>query len=251
VRSPLASTIALLATAFSMVAAIAALYSPGMPLQGYVGLAALAGGAALALTRPFLLVLAPYLAVLLDGRGLDLRGPVLYLGGFASAFIVTIGGMPKPIATTVYGAERLVDAVGGLIFLLLGVLAVLRAWRSDFSRPRGAKGRAILQWTVPAALGVTTGALMYHELDPTYDSVFFATANVEAASHAPLTVALFTAALGSVYLVGGAATRALIAKARGGEAILRAGQVVAGLATAALGLALLTDRFPTVRWLLL
>jgi len=247
----LASTIALLATALSTAAAIVAVYAPGIPLRGSVWMAALAGGAALAFTRPFLLVLAPYLAVLLDGRASELRGPVLYLGGFALAFIVTIGGMPRPIATTIYGAERLVDVVGGLIFLLLGVLAVIRAWRFEASRPRGAKGRAILLWTFAAALGLTTGALMYHELDPTYDSVFFATANAEPASHAPLTVALFTAALGGVYLVAGGAARALIAKARGGDAILRAVQVVAGLATAALGLALLTDRFPTVRWLLL
>ncbi len=247
----MASVLALLATAAAAGTGIVALYAPGVPLQGYVGLAALAGGAALAFTRPLLLVLAPYLTVLLEGRGPELRGPVLYLVGFASAFIVTIGGMPKAIAAAIYGAERVVDVVGGLIFLLLGVLAVIRAWRFDLSWPRGAKGRGILRWTSAAALGLTTGALMYHELDPTYDSVFFATANAKAASHAPITVALFTTALGSVYLVAGGAARALVAKTRAGDTILRAGQFAAALATALLGLALLTGRFSTVRWLLL
>ncbi|MGH7326697.1 MAG: hypothetical protein ACREJ9_18915 [Candidatus Rokuibacteriota bacterium] len=241
----MASLLALLAAAAVAGTAIVAVYAPGMPLRGYVGLAALAGGAALAFTRPFLLVFVPYLAVLLEGRARDLIGPALYLGAFALAFVVTISGAPAAVATPIHRSERLVDGAGGLIFLVAGAVASMGARRA-----RTLEWRPAGRWAFSTVLGATAGLLMYHELDPVYDSVFFATANAVPASHASPTVALFAVGLGAVYLIAGGATRRLVAPLRGGDTVLRAGRALSGLATALLGLAILTGRFYVVRTLL-
>ncbi len=237
--------LALLATATAAGAAIIALYVPGVPLRGYVGLTALAGGAALAFTRPFLLVFVPYLTVLLEGGQRGLKAPALYLGAFALAFVLTIGGVPAAVATPIHRSERLVDGAGGLIFLITGAMAAVGAWPA-----RSLPWQPARQWAFSTVLGATTGLLMYHKLDPVYDSIFFVTANAGPASHAPQTVALFTVGLGAVYLIAGAATCRLATLLRGGDTVLRAGRAFSGLVTALLGLAILTGRFHVVRTLL-
>jgi hypothetical protein len=100
-------------------------------------------------------------------------------------------------------------------------------------------------------LGATTGALVYHELDPVYDSVFFSTGNAVAASHAPLTVAAFVVGLALAYLSGGAALRLSLSSTGWGHTVLRMGRALSGIATALVGLAVLTGRFGVVRTLVI
>lgn len=248
------------------VAAIArgAVYGSGSapassPLQGYVLLSAFTGGLALAFSRPFLLVLVPYLTVLSGGLTHDGYGRRIgwgpsgsYLGAFAAGFAVTISGFPSAVGTPIYGSERLVDLAGGTFFLAWGLLAVFGLL------PRGPAHSGAPAWrhvggSVPAALlGVVTGLLMYHELDPVYDSVFFLTANAVPASHAPVTVAVFGAAVGLAYLAAGSAAVAMAARVRWRRRILLGlgARALSGMATAGIGLSILSDQFGVVRRLL-
>ena len=62
--------------------------------------------------------------------------------------------------------------------------------------------------------GLALGLALFHDTDPTFDSVFFATGTAVAASHAPLTVAAFVVALGATLVAAasgllGAAGRVL------------------------------------------
>ncbi len=88
---------------------------------------------------------------------------------------------------------------------------------------------------------------MYHELDPAYDSVFFFTANAVAASHAPLTVAVFSTGLGLTYVVAGGAATTMASRARWARRILHGGRMLSGIATALIGVAVLTHRFGAIR----
>jgi hypothetical protein len=222
------------------------------PLRGYVLLSALAGGIALAFSRPFLLVLVPYLTLLFRSRenerlmtserGSAWRPLGFYIGAFAIVFVVTISGFPKVIAAPVYQSERLVHPVGGAVLLVWGLCMILglplpSVWRRVIGSGAG-------------ILGATTGVLMYHVLDPTYDSVFFSTGNAIAASHAPITVALFTAGLGAVYLAVGGLSAAVALRARWGRSLLQGGRILSGLATALIGLAIVTGQFGAIRNLL-
>ena len=78
------------------------------------------------------------------------------------------------------------------------------------------------------------GLVRYHELDPSFDSVFFATGNAVASSHAPLTVAVFSTALSVLhFVVAATASRWRLPAAR---ALAGAGTVVLGAAVAGSGL---------------
>lgn len=137
----------------------------------------------------------------------------------------------------------IVDSAGGAVFIvwrlvsLLGLLSpgpATSVWR----RVTGAGSGGVL--------GATTGALIYHEVDPMYDSVFFSTANAVAASHAPLTVAVFTTGLGLIYLaVGGVAAETASPARLGRKALLKV-RALCGVAAALIGLAILTQRFGAV-----
>lgn len=229
-------------------------------LAGRPAPAAFAGGVALAFSRPFLLVLAPYLVALIgvareespprSGRHLDWGPPVAYLLAFALVFIVTISGRPEAIARPLYRSESIIDPVGGAVLVVGGVLTAISAGARPVARASMSLAQRLRRVGYGGLLGATVGALMYHELDPAYDSVFFATANAVAASHAPLTVAAFTAGLGVMYLTAGAIAGRILAHARWSSGALVGGRAVSGAATALIGLALVSDGFGVIRRLL-
>jgi hypothetical protein len=231
------------------VAALAAgsywlVYGVGGPsaalLPGRVLLAAFFGGWALAFTRPLLLVLVP-LATLVwlpvsDAPGIrpaPLRWSAAapFLGGFALTFVVTISGVPDSIVRRIYGAHGTIETIVGGLLLAWGALVAVHV-------PRFVTRRSA--WCA-AALGIATGLLLYHELDPAYDSIFFATGNGVAASHAPLTVAVFTLGLASLQLV----VAAVVGRWR-----VPVGRVLAGVATAAFGVATVGGWLEPVRMIL-
>lgn len=228
----------------------------GPPLRGHVWLSGLLGGVGLAFSRPFLLVLVGFLTVLFHAlRGSPAPGRCRccgalggYLGAFALAFVATISGTPAALAAAIYQSEWTIHRVSGVILLVwwpawhLGRLPV---------RSRASVWARVLEMGCASILGAAIGALLYHELDPVYDSVFFATSNAVAASHAPITTTLFAAGLGLTYLgVGGTVLAPMVAGTSWGRGLVLGGRTLTGLATALVGLAVLSDRFGTVRALL-
>jgi len=221
------------------------------PLRGYVLLSAFAGGVALAFSRPFLLVLVPFLTVLFGGPEKEgSRAAIYFLGAFALAFVVTISGVPRALATPIHQSEWLFDPAGGVVFLVWGFVSFRDLLLPGPVHPTQLIWGRVVSSGSAGLVGATTGVLMYHELDPTYDSVFFFTANAVAASHAPLTVAVFTTGLGLTYLAAGGAATAAASRARWGRRVLVGGRGLAAIATALIGLAILTRRFGAVRGLL-
>jgi cytochrome c biogenesis protein CcdA len=164
--------------------------------------------------------------------------------------VVTIGGVPAAIATPIYRSGWLVDPIGGVILMLAGLVALGAGALSAPLHRHESVARRVCHRIFAAVLGGSTGVLMYHQLDPIYDSVFFSTGNAVAASHAPATIMLFTEGLGVAYLAAGGAVRALIARQSWGRRVALGGRALAGIATALLGLAMLTGRFGVVRGLL-
>jgi hypothetical protein len=158
--------------------------------------------------------------------------PTLFVVGFSLTFVVAISGAPDRVAQAIYRAHDFIElGVGGLL-ALWGALIAVRV-------PALIEARS--EWWA-TGLGVATGLLFYHELDPSYDSVFFATGNAVAASHAPLTVATFATALSLLYL----AAAAPAARWR-----LPIGRTLAGAATALVGVAVAGGWLATVRAVIL
>jgi hypothetical protein len=233
----------------------------GSPLQGYVLFSAFTGGVALAFSLPFLLVVVPCLTVLSLRRPTEVGssafgervnwGPLeFYLAVFAPAFVVTISGFPTALATPIYRSEWLIDPTGGALFLFWGGGVVMGLLPGEPGRSPSPVWRRVVSQGPAGVLGASTGALMYHELDPAYDSVFFFTANAVAASHAPLTVAVFTIGLGLTYMAAGSVATAVASRARWGLMVLLVGRILSGIATVTIGLLVLTDRFGAIRGLL-
>lgn len=254
-----------LVTTVAVVLAREAVYGSGSslsasPLRGYVLLSAFTGGVALAFSRPFLLVLVPYLTVLFGDlnrqksggsrRSIDWVPPACYLGAFALAFTLTISGFPRAIATLIHRSEWLVDPVGGLIVMGWGLLTIVGVLPPGPVRIPPPVWSPVVGAGSVGVLGATIGALVYHDLDPQYDSVFFFTANAVADSHAPFTVAVFTTGLGLTYLAAGGVAAALVFRSRWGRMALLVGRTVAGIATALIGLAAVTHRFGAIRGVL-
>jgi hypothetical protein len=221
----------ILAVSLLAAGAYAAVYvggpSKGGALEGRVLVTGVLGGWALAFTRPLLLfVLIPFATVLWlrtsrrpshTARWAQLPS-ALFLAGFSLTFSIAISGAPDPVARAIYRAHSVIEVAAGAALAMWGVLVAVRV-------PALVEARS--GW-MAAALGVATGLLFYHELDPSYDSVFFATGNAIAGSHAPLTVAVFSTALSVLYLA--AATQALSWR-------FPAGRTLAGTGTALLGVA--------------
>lgn len=234
----------LLAVAVLAAGAYALVYiggaSEAATLRGRVLLAGFLGGWALAFTRPFFLLLVPFATVAwLRTRGSAAPSPrwlclapALFLAGFSLTFVVTISGAPNLVARAIYRAHNLIEvAVGGLLFLW-GALVAVRVPRFVEARP---------EWWA-AGLGVAVGVLFYHELDPSYDSVFFATGNAVASSHAPLTVAAFSTALSVLYFA---------AASQAARWCPRAARTLVGAATAVVGAAVAGGWFEVVRGVVL
>jgi cytochrome c biogenesis protein CcdA len=222
------------------------------PLRGRVLLSAFTGGVALALSRPFLSVLATYLVVLFGNlkeeglasrRRIDWGPPGCYLGAFALAFVVTISGFPSALATPIHRSEPLVDYAAGAVFVVWGLVSLLGLLSPG---PATSVWRRVTGAGSAGVLGATTGAFIYHEVDPTYDSVFFLTANAVAVSHAPLTVAVFTTGLGLIYLAVGVVAVETASLARLDRKALLKVRTLCGVAAALIGLAILTQRFGAV-----
>ncbi|HBH03617.1 MAG TPA: hypothetical protein DDZ42_17140 [Candidatus Rokubacteria bacterium] len=201
-------------------------------LRGRVLLAAGLGGWALAFTPPLLVLLVPLATTVWLGAPERPSGPrwpwappALFLAGFSLTFVVAIGGVPDPLARAIYRAHHPLGEVtlGGLL-LLWGLAVTVRV-------PSHVRARA---GSYAAGLGVAMGLVRYHELDPSFDSVFFATGNAVASSHAPLTVAVFSTALSVLhFVVAATASRWRLPAAR---ALAGAGTVVLGAAVAGSGL---------------
>lgn len=200
--------------------------------QGRVLLAALAGGWALGFTRPFVLVLLPFASVIglrsphapgaRPPQGAWLA-PAAFLAGFALAFSVAISGAPDALARAIYAAHGATERVLAALVALWGALIAVRVPAAIAAQPG--------PWA--AGLGTVTGLVFYHELDPSYDSVFFATGNAVAASHAPLTVGVFATALAGLYLAVALVAHRLLA-----PVVIAAGRAVAGAGTAVVGAAI-------------
>ena len=226
------------------VSAYAVVYAAGMGeaavLRGRVLVAALLGGWALAFTRPLLVVLIPFATVVwlgpreptVSSPRWSWRPPALFLAGFSLAFVVAIGGAPALVAQSIYRAHEVIETAAGSLLGLWGALVAVRV-------PVLVEARS--GWWA-AGLGVTVGLLFYHELDPSYDSVFFATGNAVAGSHAPLTIATFSTALSVLYVA---------AALSAGRWRPPAGRSIAGAATALLGVAVAGGWFATVRGVVL
>ncbi|MBI1734527.1 MAG: hypothetical protein HYR51_05070 [Candidatus Rokubacteria bacterium] len=198
-------------------------------LRGRVLVAGFLGGWALAFTRPLLVfLLIPFATVVwlrTSGRGShDPRWswlpPALFLTGFSLTFAVAISGAPDPVARAIYRAHGVSEVALGVVLALWGALVAVRV-------PAVVEARS--GW-LAAGLGVATGLLFYHELDPSYDSVFFATGNAVASSHAPLTVAVFSTALSVLYFA--AAVPAARWRFPAGRTLAGAGTVLVGVAVA-------------------
>jgi hypothetical protein len=198
-------------------------------LKGRVLVTAFLGGWALAFTRPLLLLMVPLTTViwLRTGRQGASRpqspglSPALFLIGFSLTFVVAISGAPDMIARAIYRAHKLLEIGVGALLVLWGALVAVRVPALIDARPGWWAG----------ALGGAAGLLFYHELDPSYDSVFFATGNAIASSHAPLTVAAFATALSVLYLVVAVQVgrwRLPVGRALGGAATAVIGVAVAG-----------------------
>lgn len=230
------------------------------PLAGQVLLAGLLGGTAMAFTRGALLILTPLTAVVADsvtasdGASAALRlrvaRAVCFMAGFAVAFCVAISGAPVPVAGLVYRHHRIADVIGGVALLIYGLVVAARPGSSTMEtvRPRG---RFWVGTGAAGLLGLATGLVLAHDLDPLYDSVFFLTGNARAASHAPLTVALFTLGLSLVALTGTIGAVAMASRLVVGDRILAGLRIGGGFLTALLGSVVLLDRFSAIRALLL
>ncbi len=230
------------------------------PLAGEVLLAGVLGGAAVVFTRGILLVLTPLTAVVADSvrapsgvsEALRLRAArgVGFMTGFAAAFWLVISGTPDAVAGLVSQHQRITDVVGGAALLVYGLVVAARPGSS----PRDAVRRGGRLWVGPGAaglLGLATGFVLTHDLDPVYDSVFFLTGNPVAASHAPLTVAVFTLGLGLAVLTGTMGAIAMASHLVVGDRILVGLRIGGGFLTALLGSVVLLDRFSAIRALLL
>jgi cytochrome c biogenesis protein CcdA len=232
------------------------LFGPGptvspSPLAGKVLLAALVGGAGVAISLGAVLILAPLVAVV-AGSMRRQAGPFgtlrpwaavvrggSFLVGFASAFVIVISGTPASLASLVYGANLVIDPAGGAILLLYGMAVAARPAVSPGTAP-GRPGWS--RWVAPGTaclLGLATALILAHELDPLYDAVFFLTGNAGPRSHAPLTVAVFTVGLSLVALSLSALILSLADRLVMGARILGAFGVAGGFVTAFVGAALL------------
>lgn len=231
------------------------------PLAGRVLLSALMGGAAVAVSLSVVPVLAPFVAVVSDSVGgrwgtygtLRARAPraVGFLVGFAIAFVVTISGTPPAVASLVYKSGPIVHPAGGAVLLLYGLAAMIQ---TALAR-EGAWGRRRWPpWIGPATaalFGLVTGLVLAHELDPVYDSVFFVTGNAVAASHAPLTVGMFTLGQGLVVLSARTLVVILAGRVTHGGRILGGLRIAGGIATAFGGAAFIRGELSMIRALLL
>jgi len=169
---------------------------------------ALVGGAALAFSAPAVPLLVAYLAVLFTARKAaakserELLPAGLFLLAFVIAFVITISGKPSLVANSLYGGRWIIDLFGGLFVVFYGLKAFAESGLvKSLPLARVLKGRGDGLLLGPSVLGLVTGLLVFHHLDPFYDSVFFLSGRAGALSHHPLSVSSFGLGLSAVYLL--------------------------------------------------
>ena len=219
------------------------------------------GGAATAISLPAIPVLTVLLplvggSVILGMRAGDSETPEHIVRGAAVAatrvclglgvaLIVTLSGFPSFWANPIYAGTRWVDGLTGLLLLGAGLilLCALAGFRGGGSR------RGFITWWVPwlsEIVGLALGLAIYHDLDPTFDAVFFDAGMIAPASHSPWTVASFSAGLAGVYVP---LAMALASAALAGAGMEKRSWVavtitaVLGLVVAIMGLGLVTDMY--------
>lgn len=184
-----------------------------IPLTNVTGgeepLYALVGGVALAFSVPTLPLLVLYLSIFFASERASLEpntshrpgllAAVLFLFGFCVAFIITISGVPSSVAKQIYEQKWIVNLVGGFLVAIYGVKVFIESGLIENLRfirvPKGGIGILI----APPILGFVAGLLLFHHLDPPYDSVFFLTGRAGAFSHHPLSVGSFGLGLSVMY----------------------------------------------------
>jgi len=236
-----------------------------IPLTGKTGgeelLYALVGGAALAFSFPTIPLLVIYLSVLFaagkasceSDRGY--RGTFLpasfFLLTFVAAFIIAISGVPSLVAKTIYRGKGTIDVVGGSLVGLYGVRVLIQSGLIKGFRSSGISiGSQAILLEAPI-LGFITGLLLFHYLDPRYDSVFFLTGRAGAFSHHPLTVGSFGAGVSVMYFAL-AYSLGLLMCPRQSPNVLAWEYGVVGALTATLGLSFAAGKFSSlmevIRW---
>lgn len=182
----------------------------GQPSALWVVAMSLLGGIGLAFHKamlPLHLLLAGRLEAEVQGRSrreAGLERPLLRLGlcllGFGTAFVLGISGWPRVLSQPLYAYAKGIARVAGGVLILGGLVASVEIMTG---RGRGRNlGRILGNWKglLDVAAGLALGLALYHDMDPTYDSVFFATGTAVAASHAAVTVAAFVLAAGATIL---------------------------------------------------
>lgn len=236
-----------------------------IPLTNQTGgqelLYALIGGAALAFSAPTLPLLVLYLMLIFIAvnphSGLDavnrigLLPVTLFLVAFVAAFVISISGVPSVIAKAIYNWKTTINIIAGLFVGFYGLKALNESglMKSLWFIPVSKAEKGLV--AAASTLGFMAGLLLFHHLDPYYDSVFFLTGRAGAFSHHPLSVASFGLGLSAMYLGVAYGLSLMAASMR----LAKAGgwlKLIFGLLTLILGFSFATGTFPSVveviRW---
>lgn len=230
-----------------------------IPLTNVTGgeepLYALVGGVALAFSLPTLPLVFLYLSIFFASERAS-SGPnrshrpgllpaVLFLFGFSVAFIIAISGVPSSVAKEIYGQRWIVNLIGGFLVAIYGVKVFIESGLIENLRFIGAAkgGGGIL--IAPPILGFVAGLLLFHHLDPPYDSVFFSTGRAGAFSHHPLSVGTFGLGLSAMYIALAYGLGGLIFSARELNVIAWI-KAFAGVLAFILGSSFATGRFSSL-----
>ncbi|MEK6600260.1 MAG: hypothetical protein AABZ09_00120, partial [Candidatus Binatota bacterium] len=230
-----------------------------IPLTGHTGgeepLYALVGGAALALSVPMLPLLVLYLTSLFTLRkgSSELDEPhkatmipaTFFLLTFVTAFVVTISGTPYVLASAIYKGKGIINLAGGILVVFFGLKAFIESGLiASLRLVHLSKSK---RWILAEApiVGFMAGLLLFHYLDPFYDSVFFFTGRAGALSHHPISIISFGLGLSAIYLALAYAFSLLIVSMPTAKSIAWVRGIL-GVLTLSLGFSLATGKFSSM-----
>lgn len=184
-----------------------------IPLTGQAGgeeaLYALVGGVALAFSSSTLPLLVLYLTVLFTaetasseperGHG-SMLPATLFLMAFVTAFVITISGIPSFVANPIYKGKQIINIAGGVLIVLYGLKAFGKSGIMKSVGFLSGPSKKVSPMVEALVVGFIGGLLLFHHLDPFYDSVFFLTGRAGPLSHHPLSVGSFGLGLGAMYV---------------------------------------------------